>query len=134
MKVTKDTSKRARKVSETRLSPKDELFRETIRVEIDTRPFYSWSNSQLTQEATEIGKALSKNVAQVKKALLNRKNFVERKIMDSLINLEITDPNSPKIKAVSEELNISHPNVFYVASQKMSIITKKIFEKNTAKA
>lgn len=71
------------------------------------------SKEETWEEARRLATSLEKKPDVVRKAIYNRRNFVNKKISDALVNFEIIDPRSPAINEIADLVQTIAINVIH---------------------
>lgn len=104
---------RARTISGSSLKPREELLRESIRHQVSTEAYVYMSKEKTWEEAMRLASSLDKKPDVVRKAIYNRRQFVNRKIADALVEFEVVDARSPFIHKIAEVAQTIVVNVIH---------------------
>uniref|UniRef100_A0A1I7THM5 Aldedh domain-containing protein n=1 Tax=Caenorhabditis tropicalis TaxID=1561998 RepID=A0A1I7THM5_9PELO len=121
---------RPRTLSCSVLPPKDELLRESIRHQVASEPYVNMTKEKTWEEANRLASSLEKKAVVVRKAIYNRRQFVNKKISDALVKFEVVDPRSPAIYEIAEIAQTIAINVVHF----LETHHQKILEQIRAKA
>uniref|UniRef100_A0A1I7THM6 Aldedh domain-containing protein n=1 Tax=Caenorhabditis tropicalis TaxID=1561998 RepID=A0A1I7THM6_9PELO len=103
---------RPRTLSCSVLPPKDELLRESIRHQVASEPYVNMTKEKTWEEANRLASSLEKKAVVVRKAIYNRRQFVNKKISDALVKFEVVDPRSPAIYEIAEIAQVCEEKMF----------------------
>ncbi|CAL2030178.1 unnamed protein product [Caenorhabditis brenneri] len=130
LKITGTVAKnRARTMSGSVLMPRDQLLRESIRHQVATEPYVFMSKEATWSEAERLANSLEKKPFDVRKAIYNRRQFVNKKIAEALVKFEVVDPRSPVINQIAEIAQTIAINVVHFLETHRKMICDQIMAK-----
>ncbi|PIC54944.1 hypothetical protein B9Z55_000425 [Caenorhabditis nigoni] len=112
-RCSKPTMPRPRTSSGSSLTPSRELLRDSIRHQVSSEPYVYMSREKTWQEATRLAASLAKKPDVVRKAIYNRRSFMNKKIADALVEYEVVDARSPAIIKIAEHVETIAINVIH---------------------
>lgn len=71
------------------------------------------SKEETWEEAIRLATSLEKKPDLVRKAIYNRRHFINRKIEDALVKFKVLDPRSPIINDIAEKAQTIAINVIH---------------------
>ncbi|EFO84751.1 hypothetical protein CRE_03816 [Caenorhabditis remanei] len=104
---------RPRTTSGSVLKPREELLRDSIRCQVSYEPYVLMSKEETWEEAIRLATSLEKKPDVVRKAIYNRRHFINRKIEDGLVKFQVLDPRSPIINDIAEKAQTITINVVH---------------------
>ncbi|CAI2308429.1 unnamed protein product [Caenorhabditis sp. 36 PRJEB53466] len=131
-KADKPGVRRQRNSSTSCLGASEELLRESIRYAVESEPYSIWTNQDTWDEANRLATALHKKPQTVRKAIYNRRHFINKKIEAALIKYEVLDKDSPVIHQIAEIVKTITFNVINFLEAHRDKISAEIKSKQSA--